>query len=193
MSGWTRESTSTQLCSLRHPQSPCSHICHQLHREPLGSLFIPLFSASLTAPGGTRPFSRCGVTDSRSITPVDGSCEQLASAPEQQQTSLRLSPSPERVRHCCLAAYAAVGKQPRGGESMTASHPFPYFYCHRLCEKQTCCLGTTPWSQFCLPSSAELQGGQKRTRLHSQLVTTRRKQTTGAASPECNPDKAYNS
>ena len=138
-SGWTRESWSIQLCSLRHLQSPCSHVCHKL-RWVRSLSHHPRASAAPTS--GTRPFSRCGVTDSRSITPAHqvlacaNSWHQLQSS---SKPNLGFHPGPERDRHCCLAARAAEGKQPRGGKSIAASHPFPCFCCHSLCEKKLLC------------------------------------------------------
>ena len=139
MSGWTLEWWSTQLCSLRHLQSLCSHVCHKLHWVCSLS-HHPLASLALT--GGARPFSRCGLTHSRSITPAHtvlayaNSWHQLQSS---SKPNLSFHPGPERDRHCCLAAHAAGGKQPQGGKSFTASHPFPCFCCHSLCEKNLLC------------------------------------------------------
>lgn len=65
-----------------------------------------------TPTGGTRPFSRCGLTDSGSIT----SAHWLVLTAGISKRNLGFHPGPERERHCCLAAHAAEGKQPRGGK-----------------------------------------------------------------------------
>lgn len=181
MSGWTLECWSTQLCSLRHLQSLCSDVCHKLHWVCSLS-HHPLASLALT--GGARPFSRCGLTHSRSITPAHtvlacaNSWHQLQSS---SKPNLSFHPGPERDRHCCLAAHAAGEKQPQGGKCFTASHPFPCFCCHSLCEKNLLCRNKC-LVQVLPALLSQAAGGQKRTPSPPQHVTTSRKQTTGVAS-----------
>lgn len=161
---------------------------HLVGHGRAGGTYPTLFLVSVTScPGGPRPFSRCGGTDSRLTIPSRWLMPTAG-------TSSRAAAFQGWATQKGIGTAAWLPMQTGGtspGMANPPRHQIPFLAFDAMASvKKPCCAGAKTGSKFCLPSSAELQGTGKGpcSHLHHQQEEGNR-----VESPEGNPGKAKKS